>query len=29
MCSYITEKATILGSAKGRRGWMSVDTAVI
>jgi hypothetical protein len=29
MCSYITEKATIFGSAKGRSGWMSVDTAVV
>ena len=29
MCSYITEKAAIMGSAKGRRGWMSVDTAVV
>ena len=29
MCSYITEKATIFGSAKGRGGWMSVDTAVV
>lgn len=29
MCSYITEKANIFGSAKGRSGWMSVDTAVV
>ena len=29
MCSYITEKAPIFGSAKGRGGWMHVDTAVI
>ncbi len=29
MCSYITEKASIFGSAKGRNGWMAVDTAVI
>jgi len=29
MCSYITEKAPIFGSAKGRHGWMRVDTAVI
>jgi hypothetical protein len=29
MCSYITEKATIFGSAKGRHGWMRVDTAVV
>ena len=29
MCSYITEKARIFGSAKGRSGWMNVDTAVV
>ncbi len=29
MCSYITEKAPIFGSAKGRLGWMRVDTAVV
>ena len=29
MCSYITEKAAIVGSAKGRDGWMSVDQAVV
>ena len=29
MCSYITEKTAIMGSAKGRKGWMSVDTAVV
>jgi hypothetical protein len=29
MCSYITEKAPIFGSAKGRHGWMRIDTAVI
>ena len=29
MCSYITEKAPIFGSAKGRTGWMRVDTAVV
>jgi hypothetical protein len=29
MCSYITEKAPIFGSAKGKKGWMAVDTAVI
>ncbi len=29
MCSYITEKAEIFASAKGRSGWMNVDTAVI
>jgi hypothetical protein len=27
MCSYITEKVALVGSAKGRTGWMSVDTA--
>ena len=27
MCSYITEKATIVGSAKGTRGWIRIDTA--
>jgi hypothetical protein len=27
MCSSITEKAEIFGSAKGPQGWMSVDTA--
>jgi hypothetical protein len=27
MCSYITETTTILGSAKGPKGWMRVDTA--
>jgi hypothetical protein len=27
MCSYITEKAEIFGSAKGRSGWFAVDTA--
>lgn len=27
MCSYITEKATIFGSAKGQGGWFNVDTA--
>ena len=29
MCSYITEKAEIFGSAKGPAGWMSVDTATV
>jgi hypothetical protein len=29
MCSYITEKTSIMGSAKGRKGWMAVDTAVV
>jgi|ERR1700745_850068 hypothetical protein len=27
MCSYIVEKAKLLGSAKGPKGWMRVDTA--
>ena len=27
MCSYIVEKAKLVGSAKGANGWMSVDTA--
>src|SRR5579862_5744017 len=28
MCSYIVEKAALLGSAaKGRKGWMKIDTA--
>ncbi len=27
MCSYITEKAEIFGSAKGPEGWFQVDTA--
>ncbi len=27
MCSYITEKAEIFGSAKGPAGWFNVDTA--
>ena len=27
MCTYITETAKILGSAKGAGGWMKVDTA--
>ena len=27
MCTYITEKASIFGSAKGGTGWMKVDTA--
>ncbi len=29
MCSYITEKVAIQASAKGRRGWMAVDMAVV
>jgi hypothetical protein len=27
MCSYIVEKAALVGSAKGRKGWMPIDTA--
>ncbi len=27
MCTYIVEKAEIVGSAKGPKGWMKVDTA--
>jgi hypothetical protein len=27
MCTYITEKAEIFGSAKGPNGWFNVDTA--
>jgi hypothetical protein len=27
MCSYIVEKATLQGSAKGAQGWMRIDTA--
>ena len=29
MCTYITEKAEIFGSAKGPAGWMKVDTATV
>jgi hypothetical protein len=29
MCSYITEKVAISGSAKGPGGWISVDTATV
>jgi hypothetical protein len=27
MCSYIVEKASVVGSAKGPSGWMKIDTA--
>jgi hypothetical protein len=27
MCTYIVEKASIFGSAKGPDGWMNIDTA--
>ena len=29
MCSYIVKKAQLMGSAKGPRGWMKIDTANI
>jgi hypothetical protein len=29
MCTYITEKTQIVGSAKGPKGWMRIDTANI
>jgi len=29
MCSYITQKAEIFGSAKGPTGWFDVDTAQV
>jgi hypothetical protein len=29
MCSYITERVAVVGSAKGAAGWMAVDTATI
>jgi hypothetical protein len=27
MCTYITEKTALVGSAKGPLGWMKIDTA--
>ena len=27
MCSYIVEKTALIGSAKGRKGWMRIDAA--
>jgi hypothetical protein len=27
MCTYVTEKAEVFGSAKGPNGWAAVDTA--
>jgi hypothetical protein len=27
MCSYIVEKVSLVGSAKGANGWMKIDTA--
>jgi hypothetical protein len=29
MCSYITEKAAVTGSAKGPRGWFSLSHATV
>jgi hypothetical protein len=29
MCTYLTEKTEIFGSAKGPQGWIPVDTATI
>ena len=29
MCSYIVKKAQLMGSAKGPKGWMKIDTANI
>lgn len=29
MCTYITEKTAIVGSAKGPKGWMRIDSANI
>jgi len=29
MCTYITEKTGLVGSAKGPRGWMRIDSANI
>ncbi len=29
MCTYITEQASIKGSAKGAHGWMRVDRATV
>lgn len=29
MCSYVVERAAIVGSAKGARGWMRVDAATV
>lgn len=27
MCTYVVERAPIMGSAKGPRGWLAVDAA--
>jgi len=29
MCSYIVKKASLVGSAKGAKGWMRIDNANI
>ena len=29
MCTYITETAKVVGSAKGPKGWMRIETANI
>jgi hypothetical protein len=29
MCTYITETAKVVGSAKGSKGWMRIETANI
>ena len=29
MCSYITERVEVVGSAKGPAGWMTIDTATV
>ena len=29
MCSYIVKKAALAGSAKGPKGWITIDTANI
>ena len=29
MCSYITERVAVSGSAKGPAGWMTVDSATV
>lgn len=29
MCSYVTEKTAVAGSAKGPKGWFTLSTAVV
>jgi hypothetical protein len=29
MCTYVTEKLAVVGSAKGPQGWFRVDTATV